>query len=64
MDVLNPIEAFLVMVTLIGIGVFAMTAVATVIERAYERECRRNRYRPKIDPRERELLGDDWRDRI
>ena len=62
MDVLSPIEAFIVMVALIGIAVFVMTGIATVIEAAYERECRRNQPRPRLTERERQLLGDDWRD--
>ena len=62
MDGITQVEAFIVTVALIGIGIFAMTAIATMIEAAYERECRRNQKRPKLPERERQLLGDDWRD--
>lgn len=62
MEGITQLEAFIVTVALIGIAVFVMTAIATVIESAYERECRRNRPRPSLPDRERQLLGDDWRD--
>ena len=62
MDGITQVETFIATVALIGIAVFVMTAVATVIEAAYERECRRNRPRPGLSDRERELLGEDWRD--
>lgn len=63
MEGITQVEAFIATVALIGIAVFVMTAVATLIEAAYDRECRRNRERPKLPEREYELLGEDWRDR-
>ena len=62
MDGITQAEAFIATVALIGIAVFVMTAIATVIEAAYERECRRNQPRPRLSELERQLLGDDWRD--
>ena len=62
MDGITQVEAFIATVALIGIAVFVMTGIATVIEAAYERECRRNQPRPRLTERERQLLGDDWRD--
>ena len=64
MEGVTEVDRFLLTIVLISLGAIAMFLVAHVIERAYERDARRNRPRPKIDARERELLGDDWRDRI
>lgn len=64
MEGITEVDRFLFTIVLISLGAIAMFLIAHVIERAYERDARRNRPRPKIDARERELLGDDWRDRI
>lgn len=62
MEGVTEVDRFVFTILVISLGIVAMTLIAAVIERAYERECRRNRPRPKLPERERDLLGDDWRD--
>jgi hypothetical protein len=65
MDGVTELDRLAFTVVLLGIGFLALFLVAEVIERAYEREERRKRrIAPKIERRERQLLGDDWRDRV
>ena len=65
MDGVTELDRLAFTVVLLSVGFLVLFLVAEVIERAYEREERRKRrIAPKIERRERELLGDDWRDHV
>lgn len=64
MEGVTEVDRLIFTIVLLSVAFFVLFLVADVIERAYEREERRNEPRPKLPKRERQLLGDDWRDRI
>jgi hypothetical protein len=61
----TEVDRLLFTIVLLSVAFLALFLCAEILERAYEREERRKRrVAPKIDPVERDLLGDDWRDQI
>lgn len=55
-------EQVLASLVLISAAILVAFVLAIGIDRAYEREVRRLKPRPRIPEAERRLLGDDWRD--
>lgn len=62
MEGVTEVDRFIFTIVALSIAFIILFMVAAVVERAYEREQRRNQPRPKLPERERDLLGDDWRD--
>lgn len=58
----TEIDRLLFTIVLLSAAFIVLLLVTAAVERAYEQERRRHRPRPKLSRRERELLGDDWRD--
>jgi hypothetical protein len=59
----TEVDRLLFTIVLLSAAFLVMFLLAAIVERAYEVEERRRRYRPRIPKREQDLLGEDWRDR-
>ena len=59
----TEVDRLIFTIMLLALGFLALFLVAAVVERAYEVQERRRQPRPRIPAREKELLGDDWRNR-